>query len=270
MIWGVHISRDYGVALALAGILLIVPVCAAAERLSDAQVDRVIKEPNNRAIIEEFLTQELRHVNEYAAKPLLKRYPSLIFFINQAERGPIKNLIFLEDQVHKLRDAQARIDSVPYVLVFAPAEKKIILSLKESADDIVLRGIPLIKRDFYRVLVAARELADEKRKHPLELMPDPAFRNVVYRRAQPVPKKLDEELAELSKGELRSFRLGWDLERVTLTRLWLVINDNQLPRPEAYAAFRKRRSEYWKKRMSEIYGIGRAARSGSGNNSPLR
>ena len=118
----------------------------------------------------------------------------------RSQNIPIVAVLFDERSARKPAEAQARIDSVPYVLVFTPAEKKIILSLRESADDIVFRGIPLIKRDFYRVLTAARQVADEKRKHPLELMPDPAFRNTVYRRAEPVPKKLDEEMAKLSKG----------------------------------------------------------------------
>jgi hypothetical protein len=110
-----------------------------------------------------------------------------------------------------------------------------------------------LKRDFYRVLLAAKELADKKRKHPIELMPDPAFRDAVYRTAEPDPQRLDAAMGELSEGEWVTMRLGWVLEQVTVTKLWLVFNDNKLPTPQDYRVFRKKRSEYWNKRMARIF-----------------
>ncbi|MEJ2718555.1 MAG: hypothetical protein P8182_15700, partial [Deltaproteobacteria bacterium] len=98
---------------------LFFPLVATAKRLSDAEINREINKKNNRAIIEAFLVYELREVNNYATKPLLKNHPSLVFFINQAERGPLKNLFFLEKQVHQLRKAQRNINSLPYSLVFS-------------------------------------------------------------------------------------------------------------------------------------------------------
>jgi hypothetical protein len=49
-------------------------------------------------------------------------------------------------------------------------------------------------------------------------------------------------------------RLGWTLEEVNLTRLWLTFNDNRLPEKNDYMAFRKKRSEYFQKRLKRIYG----------------
>ena len=241
-----------GVA-ATCAIVLFFPLIVSAAQLSDAQIAREVGKKNNQAIIEAFLVQELREVNRYATRPLLPRHPSLIFFINQAERGPLKNLFFLEKQVHQLRKAQRNINSLPYSLVFSASEKKKILSLKGPADRIVFRGIPLLKRDFYRVVVAARQLADKRRKHPIELMPNQAFRDAIYRTAEPDPQRLDAAMGELSEGELVTMRLGWVLEKVTVTRLWLVFNDNKLPTEADYMVFRKKRSEYWSKRMARIF-----------------
>ncbi|MCA1961841.1 MAG: hypothetical protein LDL33_13735 [Desulfomonile sp.] len=237
----------------LCGMLLVLPLAAWAKRPPDAEVDRAIREPNNQAIISEFLKYELAEVDKDVTRPLLKSYPSLVFFLKQNERGVLKSLFFLEEQVHKLRDAQRNIDNFPYVIAFSSEEKKKILDLKPTADKIVSYGIPLIKWDFYRVVLAARELADEKRKHPVELMPSVEFRNAVYRKCDPDPKGLDRDMGELSEGELICMRLGWVLEQVTVTKLWLVINDNTLPRPDDYMAYRKKRSEYWKKRLAAIY-----------------
>ena len=84
------------------------PVAAAEKQLSDAEIARELSKENNKDIIEEFLKYELREVNEYVTRPLLKNHPSLEFFIKQAERGPVKNLFFLEEQVHKLQKAQKK------------------------------------------------------------------------------------------------------------------------------------------------------------------
>ncbi len=223
------------------------------KELSDAQIARELSKENNKRIIEEFLKYELREVNEYATKPLLQNHPSLEFFLKQAERGPVNNLFFLEEQVHKLRDAQKNIDSFPYSISFSSAEKKKILALRPVADRIVSYGIPLMKRDFFRVVEAAKELADKKNKHPVALMRDPGFRDAIYRRCEPTAEKLEEEMGKLSEGELICMRLGWTLEEVTITRLWLVWNDNWLPQKDDYMIFRKKRSEYFQKRLKKIY-----------------
>lgn len=226
----------------------------AAQRVpSDSEVSRELEKEQNQAIVESFLKYELSEVNKYATKPLLSTRPSLEFFMKQAQRKPLESLFFLEQQVHRLRDAQKKIDSLPYSLAFSSAEKKKILGLKPVADRIVSYGIPLMKRDFHLVLQAIKELADKRRKHPMELIPDPAFRDEVYRRCTPDPKRLDREMGELSYGEKVCIHLGWVLEQVTITRLWLVFNDNKLPRPEDYKVFRKKRSEYWKRRLARIY-----------------
>lgn len=235
-------------------LIVMLPMYSNAKQLSDAEIARETVAENNRVIIEEFLKYELREVNEYAAKPLLKDHPSLIFFIKQADRGPLKNLLFLEEQTHKLQAAQKNIDSLPYSILFSASEKKKILGLRSTADRIVSYGIPLMKRDFYKVIQAAHELADKRRKHPMELMPDPKFRDAIYRQAEPTAEDLDRDMGELSEGELICMRLGWTLEQVNLTRLWLTFNDNRLPDQEDYMVFRKKRSEYFQKRLKRIYG----------------
>ncbi|MFC1833456.1 hypothetical protein ACFL2Q_01810 [Thermodesulfobacteriota bacterium] len=234
-------------------MLIAVPVIAFGKELSNKQIAREIEKEPNKIIINEFLRQELQEVNKYATQPLLARHPTLIFFVKQAKRSPLDSLLFLESQVHKLRDAQKRIDSLPYSLVFSSSEKKIVLGLRPVADRIVSYGLPLMKRDFYRVMKAARELADKRRKHPMELLPDPNFRDAVYRRCAADPKVLDGEVGKLSEGEQICIGLGWKLENVTITRLWLVFNDNKLPDESDYLAYRKKRSEYWQKRLSRIY-----------------
>ena len=243
----------YATILLLLGITMLIPLLAVGKDLSDAEVAREVAKENNRVIIEEFLKYELREVNDYAAKPLLKDHPSVVFFIKQAERGPFKNLLFLEDQTHKLRDAQKNIDSLPYSIAFSSGEKKKILGLRSVADRIVSYGVPLMKRDFLKVIEAAKQLADKRRKHPMELIPDPKFRDEIYRQCESTAEELDTEMGKLSEGELICMRLGWVLEQVTVTKLWLVINDNRLPRPDDYMAYRKKRSEYWKKRLAAIY-----------------
>ncbi|MFH0821205.1 MAG: hypothetical protein V2B18_00510, partial [Pseudomonadota bacterium] len=122
-----------------------------------------------------------------------------------------------------------------------------------TADKIISYGIPLMKKDFYAVVVAAKKLAEKKGKHPVELLPDPGFRDAVYRLAAGTPEMLDREMGELSDGELICMRLGWTLERVTITRWWMVFNDNSLPEEKDYMAYRQKRSEYWKKRFARIY-----------------
>lgn len=249
---------------------MLIPILAAGKTLSDAEVAQEVGKDNNRVIIEEFLRYELREVNEYAAKPLLKDHPSVSFFIKQAERGPFKNLLFLEEQTHRLRDAQKNIDSLPYSVAFSSGEKKKILGLKSAADRIVSYGIPLTKRDFLKVIEAAKQLADKRRKHPMELIPDRKFRDEIYRLCESTPEALDTEMGKLSEGELICMKLGWTLEEVTLTRLWLVFNDNKLPKPNDYMAFRKKRSEYFQKRLKEIYGHTANEKSSDGSSAQKR
>ncbi len=229
------------------------PLFAAAQQLSDAEIARELKKDQNKVIIEEFLKQELREVNEYATKPLLKSHPSLAFFFKQVDKGPFESLLFLEQQVHRLREAQKNINSFPFSISFSSGEKKKIQGLRTTADRIVSYGIPLMKRDFLHVVEAARELADKRRKHPMELLRSEEFRDEIYRRCAPTAAALDEEMGKLSEGELICMRLGWTLEQVTITRLWLVFNDNSLPEESDYMVFRKKRSEYWQKRLKKIY-----------------
>jgi hypothetical protein len=246
-----------GLCFALAGILgglaVASSVSAAGKELSDAAIAAEIVKPNNKPIIEEFLKLELRDVNEHVTKPLLPQRPSLIFFIKQVDKGPLDSLLFLEKQVHRLRDAQKNIDSLIYSLAFSSSDKKKIMSLKPVAGRIVSYGIPLMKRDFYRVLQAIKALAAKRRKRPMELLPDPAFRDAVYRYVEPTAGGLDTAMGELSEGELICMRLGFTLEQVTLTRLWLVFNDNKLPKSDDYMVFRAKRSEYFAKRLKRIY-----------------
>lgn len=248
------ISAGYVLTLAaLLGMIAFSTAVAAPKTPSDSKISREIMKTQNREIIEAFLRYELQEVNKHVTNRLLGAHPSLEFFIKQAERRPLESLIFLEEQVYRLRDAQKNIDSLPYSIAFSSSEKKKILSLKPTADRIVSYGIPLMKRDFYIVLQAINKLAAERRKHPMELLPDPAFRDAVYRQCTSEPQKLDNEMGEISYGEHICIALGWVLEQVTVTRLWLVFNDNKLPRPKDYRLFRKKRSEYWKKRLTRIY-----------------
>ncbi len=233
-------------------LLFVFPVSAMG--LSEAETTREIKKESNRVIIEAFLKYELTEVNKYVTRPLLNKHPSLVFFIKQVERGPLDSLFFLEEWVHKLQDAQRNINSLPYSISFSSEEKKKILGLRKVTNKIISYGIPLMKRDFYRVIVAARKLADEKRKHPMELIPKVEFRNAIYRHVEPTANALDDEMGKLSEGELICMRLGWVLDQVTITRLWLLVNDNRLPKPEDFMAYRKRRSIYFDKRLKEIYG----------------
>lgn len=236
-----------------------VPVaCAQTKRLTDAQVAQEILKPNNKAIVEEFLKWELRDVNDNVTKYLLKNYPSLIFFVKQVDRGPLKSLFFLETWVHRLKDAQENIESFPYSTVFSSGEKKKILGLTKTTKEIISYGIPLIKRDFVRVAHAAIFLADKQRKHPMELIPNPAFRDAIYRQCEPTAAGLDKEMGELSEGELICMRLGWVLEQVTITSVWLTMTDNTLPTEHDYMFFRKKRSAYFQKRLQRIYGAGAA------------
>ena len=99
--------------LLISTLIVGAPVSAAEKQLSDAEIAKELSKENNKIIIEEFLKYELREVNEYATKPLLNNHRSLEFFIKQAERGPVNNLLFLETQVHKLREAQKNINSLP-------------------------------------------------------------------------------------------------------------------------------------------------------------
>ncbi|MFH0959564.1 MAG: hypothetical protein V1897_12750 [Pseudomonadota bacterium] len=227
----------------------------------DAVVAREIVQEGNRAIIEAFLKYELEEVNRNVTDKLIGQHPSLVFFIKQADRGPLKNLLFLEEQVHKLQDAQKNIDSLPYSIAFSSAEKKKILGLRPAADKIISYGIPLMKRDFFRVIQAAKRLADQKRKHPIELLRDPSFRDAVYRDCEPTAKDLNEAMGKLSEGELICMRLGFVLEQVTVTNLWLMLNDNKLPAESDYMVFRKKRSENFEKRLKRIYGTNENSKS---------
>ena len=160
----------------------------------------------------------------------------------------------MKNKPTNFRAAQKNIDSLPYSLLFSASEKKKILGLRSTADKIISYGIPLVKRDFYKIIQAAHELADKKKKHPMELIPDPNFRDAIYRQAEATSESLDKEMGELSEGELLGVRLGGALEEVNLTRLWLTFNDNRLPEKNDYMAFRKKRSEYLQKRLKRIYG----------------
>lgn len=255
----VYRSATFGVIARL--LLYVALVClhgaghVDAKGLSNEQIDRIVKEPEKQRIIEAFLKLELADVNEYAVKPLLPSRPSLIFFINQAQKGPFKSLIFLEDQILRLREAQRDVNAFPYSVAFSEDEKKIVLSLKDWADEIVVIGLPRFKLDLYKILSAINELAAAKRRNPLDLLPDTGFRNAVYKRCEPMPKELDEEMGRMSQGEWLCFRLGWKLENVTVIRWWLTFYDNVLPRPNDYEAYRKKRSEYWTKRLAAIYDL---------------
>ena len=230
-----------------------VPV-AFCDEPPNAVVAREIVQEGYRAIIEAFLKFELEEVNRNVTEKLIDRHPSLVFFIKQVDRGPLKNLLFLEEQVHKLQDAQKNIESLPYSIAFSSAEKKKIMGLRPVAEKIISYGMPLMKRDFYRVIQAAKHLADQKRKHPIELMRDPSFRDAVYRYCEPTAKELNEAMGELSEGELICMKLGFVLEQVTVTNLWLMLNDNKLPAESDYMLFRKKRSENFEKRLKRIYG----------------
>ncbi|MCX5862568.1 MAG: hypothetical protein WCG29_04340 [Desulfomonile sp.] len=235
-------------------VVLVLPTGVNGKPLSDADVAREVLKDSNKAIVEEFLKWELREVNENVTKYMLNDHPSLIFFYKQVDRGPLKSLLFLEEWVHRLRDAQENIDSFPYSTVFSSGEKKKILGLRNTAKEIISYGIPMIKKDFVRVALAAKELADKRRKHPLELVPDPAFRDAIYRQCETTAKGLDKEVGELSEGELVCIRLGWVLDQVTVTSLWLKVTDNALPEENDYMSFRKKRTEYFNKRLKRIYG----------------
>jgi len=229
------------------------PALASTDGMSDAQIAQEIVKDTNKIIIDEFLKHELREVNVNVTRGMLAKHPSLEFFNKQAERSPLKSLLFLEEQVHKLQDAQKNIDSLPYSLAFSADEKKKILGLKPVADRIVSYGIPLMKRDFMKVILAAKELADKRHKHPMALIPDESFRDAIYRHVETSAAALDSEMGKLSEGELISMRLGWVLEQVRVTKLWLVINDNRLPNVDDYMVFRKKRSAYWEKRLNKVY-----------------
>jgi len=249
--------------LLIASFITASPDSVLGKELSDPEVAKELVKENNKVIIEEFLKYELGEVNEQVTKSLLKDHRSLEFFVKQAQRGPLNNLLFLETQVRKLQDAQKHIDSLPYSISFSSAEKKKILGLRTVADRIASYGIPLMKRDFLRVVEAAKHVADKKNKHPMELMRDPAFRDAVYRFCEPTAPGLDEAMGKLSEGELICMRLGWTLEEVTITRLWLVLNDNWLPKQDDYMVFRKKRSEYFQQRLKRIYGEATAAKPAS-------
>ena len=235
------------------GLMFLFGLVATANAQTDAEIAQEITKEQNSRIIDLFLKYELKEVNQYAVLPLLNAHPSLDFFIKQADRSPLNALFFLEEQVHKLRQAQENINSMPYLIAFTPSEKKIILSLKKVAIRIESYGIPLMKRDFYKVLIAIKTLAKKKGHNPMTLIPNPEFRDEVYRYAAPSKTVLDKAMGELSYGESLSMHLGWNLERVTLTRLWMIFNDNKLPKPDDYKIFRKKRSEYWNKRLARIY-----------------
>ena len=104
------------------------------------------------------------------------------------------------------------------------------------------------------VVEAAKVLADKRRKHPVELMSEQAFRDSIYRQMASTAGQLDEEMGKLSEGELICMRLGFVLEQVTVTNLWLLVNDNRLPKENDYLLFRKKRSEYFQKKLKRIYG----------------
>jgi len=245
----------------LSVLALGLPCYAENKEPSDAVVAREVMKENNRAIIDAFLKAELRDVNEYAVKPILSQHPSLEFFIKQVDRGPLDSLIFLETWVNRLAAAQKDIDHPLMQVAFSADERKKLMELKPTTDRIISFGIPLMKRDFYRVAQAAKELAQQKKKHPVELIRDPAFRDAIYRHCEPTPEGLTKELGELSYGELVCMKLGWVLETITATRLWLTMNDNNLPEENDYMAYRKKRSAWFEKRLKKIYSQSEASDS---------
>ena len=111
--------------LLIYGFITATPDSVFGKELSDAEVAKELVKQNNKVIIEAFLKYELGEVNQYVTKPLLKNHKSLEFFIKQAERGPLNNLLFLETQVHKLRDAQRehQFSSIFHKLLFSGKEK---------------------------------------------------------------------------------------------------------------------------------------------------
>jgi hypothetical protein len=245
-----------GFALLTAACLwsISLPGLAANQLPPDKRIaEEIVREPN-LIIIEEFLKQELYEVNNYAAKPLLGRHPSLSFFIKQANGQPLQSLFFLESQLPHLLKAQRNIDSFPYSISLSAGEKQKILSLKPVAERTMSYGIPMMKRYFYRLLEAARTVAEKRGKHPMELMPDPGYRDAVFRQAAPTAKDLDSIMGNIAEGEQATMALGWTLEDVTVTRWWLTLTENTLPTREDFAAFRKKRSEYFLKRLKRIYG----------------
>jgi hypothetical protein len=235
-------------------MLGFLPSYAQNKELSDAVVAREIVKDSNKAIIDAFLQAELRDVNEHAVKPLLNQHPSLEFFVKQVDRGPLNSLFFLETWVNRLAAAQKDIDNILMQAAFSADERQKLMELKPTTSKIISYGIPLMKRDFYRVALAAKELADEKKKNPVQLIRDPAFRDAIYRHCEPTPQGLDKALGELSEGELICMKLGWVLDGITATRLWLTVNDNNLPEENDYMAYRKKRSAWFEKRLKRIYG----------------
>ena len=83
------------VGLLIYGFTAAVPDSIFGKELSDAVVAKELVKQNNKVIIEEFLKYELGEVNQHVTRPLLKNHESLEFFIKQAERGPLNNLLFL-------------------------------------------------------------------------------------------------------------------------------------------------------------------------------
>ncbi len=86
------------IVTALFVVFLAAGVCAAAKELSDQQIAEEVQKETNKVIVDEFLKYELREVNEYATKPLLKAHPSLVFYIKQAERSPLAASFFLSSR----------------------------------------------------------------------------------------------------------------------------------------------------------------------------
>jgi len=239
--------------IVLCVLTLGLPSYAQDKEPSDAVVAREIMKEGNKVIIDAFLQAELRDVNEHAVKPILNQHPSLEFFIKQVDRGPLNSLIFLETWVNRLAAAQKDIDHIAMQAVFSADERRKLMELKPTTSKIISFGIPLMKRDFYRVAQAAKELADQKKKRPVELIRDPAFRDAIYRHCESTPQGLDKALGELSEGELICMRLGWVLDGITATRLWLTLNDNNLPEESDYMVYRKKRSAWFEKRLKRIY-----------------
>ena len=101
----------------------------------------------------------------------------------------------------------------------------------------------------------------------MELMRDPAFRDAVYRLCEPTAPALDEAIGKLSEGELDLYAPGMDARRSYHYSLWLVLNDNWLPKQDDYMVFRKKRSEYFQKRLKRIYGEANSATPASSKSS---
>ncbi len=241
-------------AVVLCGsIVLAASLGASGKTLTDEEISRELITSNNKIIIAAFLYHELKHLNQHVTKPLLSKHPSLTFFMKHGERDALENLLFLEEQVKLLRETQKHINSLPYSIAFSAGEKKTILGVRDYTDRVVSYGMPIMKRDLHRMLEAVKTLAKKAKKQALELIPRVEFRNEVYRFCEPTPEGLVDRLGCLSRGEQTCMRMGWVLQNVTVVKVWNAVQGWTLPTPNDYQAYRAKRSEYFERRLKQIY-----------------